>query len=212
MAMLDEARRGSLTDDRDRSFKGRIKEIIPWKGDSLQEILRKIIFIVAVGVLIYSAYTTYIYFFGSDKMKDDQRELASLLVPGSPDSEEIPAPNEQPGTPDAPNSNTDTPSSGEQPGAQNPEFPVENLEMLHDFDKLYEINPDIVGWISIDGIYLEDTDTLAINYPVVQTDDNDYYLERDFYGEKQDYGALFADYRASVSGAALLTSLSTGIT
>ena len=37
-----------------------------------------------------------------------------------------------------------------------------------DFDALREVNPDIVGWI-----YSEDT---PIHYPVVQGEDNEFYL------------------------------------
>lgn len=200
MSMLNEARRGSLTDDRDRSFKGRIKEIFPWKGDDIKEIIRKLVFISAVGVLCYSAYDAYIYNFGSKEMINDQQDLANLFnnpsvsapqTPGNTSQEQPSSENQNDNRQDAVQPETDI----NQPASKYP------VGMLSNFEQLYDINSDIIGWISIPGIYLSDTDEeLAINYPVVQGDDNDYYLEYDFYGNKQDYGTLFADYRAVVSG------------
>lgn len=55
------------------------------------------------------------------------------------------------------------------------------------FEPLLEINPDIVGWISI-----EDT---PIDYPVVQTDDNSFYLSHDFNKDSSKAGTIFLDYR-----------------
>lgn len=58
--------------------------------------------------------------------------------------------------------------------------------MLPEFEELYQINSDIVGWISIDGT--------RINYPVVQRKDiNDYYLYRDFYGKQVARGCLYVE-------------------
>lgn len=58
-----------------------------------------------------------------------------------------------------------------------------------DFDALFAENKDIVGWI-----YSEDT---PINYPIVQSDDNDYYLRRMLDGSYNIAGSIFMDYRNS---------------
>lgn len=53
------------------------------------------------------------------------------------------------------------------------------------FDKLSKTNPDIIGWIKI-------PDT-KIDYPIVQTSDNETYLHKDFNGNKNVSGAIFLD-------------------
>ena len=50
---------------------------------------------------------------------------------------------------------------------------------------LYAENPDMVGWITIGNT--------LIDYPVVQTDNNDFYMDHDFYGEASSHGTIFAD-------------------
>ena len=59
------------------------------------------------------------------------------------------------------------------------------------FDELIKQNSDIKGWISIPNT--------NINNPIYQTDDNDFYLNHNMLGEKSRYGALFFDYRDSIS-------------
>lgn len=58
-------------------------------------------------------------------------------------------------------------------------------QILAEFQPLYEMNSDLVGWIEIPGT--------KVNYPVVQTDvDNrDFYLHRNFQGEKASGGCLY---------------------
>ncbi|WP_313074684.1 class B sortase [Lacrimispora sp.] len=56
------------------------------------------------------------------------------------------------------------------------------------FDALKAINPDIVGWLKIEGT--------SIDYPIVQTDNNETYLDIDFEGKKNASGAIFLDYES----------------
>lgn len=54
---------------------------------------------------------------------------------------------------------------------------------------LQKINPDICGWIRFEN--------LLIDYPVVQTTDNDFYLTHDYKKKKSPYGAIFLDFRCN---------------
>lgn len=65
----------------------------------------------------------------------------------------------------------------------------ENTTLWVDFDKLWQENKDIVAWI-----YSPNT---QINYPVVQTKDNNYYLRRLLNGKYNIAGTIFMDYRNS---------------
>ena len=60
-----------------------------------------------------------------------------------------------------------------------------------DFDKLLKKNPDTVGWIKVDGT--------KVNYPVVQADDNNYYLNHAFNKTDNISGWIFGDYRNDFS-------------
>lgn len=54
-----------------------------------------------------------------------------------------------------------------------------------DFEGLRAINPETVGWVSIKGTPLD--------YPVVQTDNNDYYLSHNFEKKPAIEGTVFLD-------------------
>lgn len=58
-----------------------------------------------------------------------------------------------------------------------------------DFEELKRINSDIVAWIKI-----ENTE---INYPIVKTSDNEYYLHRDINKDYNTCGWIFMDYKNS---------------
>ena len=56
-----------------------------------------------------------------------------------------------------------------------------------DFEELINDNSDTVGWIQVNGT--------NINYPIVQTTNNEYYLTRAFDKSYNDAGWVFMDYR-----------------
>ncbi len=55
------------------------------------------------------------------------------------------------------------------------------------FEEAYAANPDVIGWLTLDGT--------AIDYPVLRTADNDFYLTHNAEGEDSKHGAIFMDFR-----------------
>ena len=64
------------------------------------------------------------------------------------------------------------------------QFP-ENMNLKYSY--LYAVNQDLVGWVRIDNTNLD--------VQVVQSNDNDYYLNRDFYGKTSRYGCPYLDFK-----------------
>lgn len=62
-------------------------------------------------------------------------------------------------------------------------FPLINV----DFNDLKQKNSDTIGWINVNNT--------NINYPIVQTDNNDYYLNHSFDKSSNEAGWVFLDYR-----------------
>lgn len=84
------------------------------------------------------------------------------------------------------------PEQTTQPDEAQPDKPVVRSEIPFDvdWDMLRQTNSEIIGWL-----YCPDT---VINYPLVQTSDNDKYLTTNFSGKQNAGGALFADYNSVI--------------
>lgn len=68
-------------------------------------------------------------------------------------------------------------------------------QLLSKFKELYAENPDIRGWLKIDG--------MKIDYPVMtRSGNNDYYLDKNFAGKKDKNGLLILDYRCDLMSGA----------
>lgn len=61
----------------------------------------------------------------------------------------------------------------------------ERTERMIQLEELRKENSDIIGWLEIEGT--------NINYPVLQAEDNDYYLIHNYKNEKISSGSIFLD-------------------
>ena len=59
------------------------------------------------------------------------------------------------------------------------------------FESFIEENPDTAGWITVPNTNIDNV--------VVQTDNNDYYLDKDFHGNKNIAGQIYIDFRCIIN-------------
>ena len=79
----------------------------------------------------------------------------------------------------------------EEENTANPYWDYIKMNLINvDFTNLLSINSDTKGWIQVNGT--------NINYPFVQTIDNEYYLKRDFNKKSNSAGWVYMDYRNDV--------------
>ena len=123
--------------------------------------------LIYFGVYLYQDYKTWSSARALAKMMEESTatETVNVSVPDMAFEETV----------------QDDPVASEDPETAEP-------VMQDKFVKLYEENPDISGWLTIEGT--------NIDYPVMTRDgDNNYYLKSNFYGEYDRNGLLILDYR-----------------
>lgn len=146
--------------------------ILPCKGDSVTESVRKVVFDIAVVALIITGGSLLVDVIdrGIETGKDaqladtynDLRDKDDDTIEGQlnlTDEEKEAIRKEQP-------------------------------DILPSFMELYNQNSDIVGWITVGS-----GDNKIVDHPVMQAADNDYYLTHSFERKETKGGAIFADYR-----------------
>lgn len=151
-----------------KSVKQRFLGLFPQKGDSVFEIIRKIIFLVSIIAIVVCGYLVadyYIDLWQSKKVTEEMRDLYWSYE-------------------------TTEPSGGEEhPVIQitdegKPE-PVYTL--LPGAAKLLEVNKDVIGYIKIDGTPIDNV--------VLRGKDNFVYLNQKINGDENRTGELFLDWR-----------------
>lgn len=135
--------------------------------------MKKVVFILTI-ILLLAVFCTCAFLVGQYIVEGQQDaamndELAQIKDNAQAAASENRAPDPKPDT-DA----TEVPGQTTEAGG-----------MLPGYKELYEMNPDMVGWLKIEGT--------QIDYPVMQTPNNpDFYLRRNFYREDSARGSLYA--------------------
>lgn len=140
------------------------------KKTSWRSICLAVIFFLCVIVFLFAAYKICGILLQEKASRDINTSLAKKAVATVAPSEEAP-------------------SHMELTPTETVEEIKETAPITADFDILLEECEDIIAWL-----YCPDT---QINYPIVQSENNQYYLHRLPDGSYNDAGTLFADYRCS---------------
>ncbi len=146
------------------------------------DVVSIVVMVVAFCVLVVAGYTLYGYYRDYKKVDDTYDNLADLAEDET-ETEDL----------DALEAAYDRDGAQSVSGREVKDV-FWNGEMLTlpvmvnpiDFDELEKINSDLVGWLKIRAI--------DISYPVVQGEDNDYYLHNSFEKEYLFAGCLFENY------------------
>ena len=121
----------------------------------------------------------------SSKAKSDYSELPALMRQAEYENTVVATKNEaEPAVTNETGLNV-----AEKPAVADAEPPIiiQRQKTSMDFSALKEINPDIIGWIRAEGT--------NIDYPIAQTDNNEYYLNHLYNKDWNSNGTIFADYR-----------------
>ncbi|NLL02443.1 MAG: class B sortase [Mollicutes bacterium] len=89
------------------------------------------------------------------------------------------------------NNNAEIIEQQEEIPKSNPYWDYIKMNLIDvDFNELKKTNKEVKGWIQVNGT--------NINYPFVQTTNNEYYLTRAFNKSYNDAGWIFLDYRNNI--------------
>ena len=139
-------------------------------------------------IALFIVSSLVVYVFGSNynsmqKVEDIQEDIQNAIISYeekvNEESTEEPTPPEVIVTPD----------DVEEPKV--PEKPKEEKKLKNDMAALLEMNEDTVGWLKVNNT--------NVDYPVVQAEDNDYYLKKNFNRKNDASGWIFMDYRANAT-------------
>lgn len=165
----DNAAEQDTGDVNDKLVTRMLKAIFPVKGDSVGEVIRKIIFIIAVVVFVGAGIMLVSTLIQSRQAIDIQESNKSVIT-------------------------TTVATSINEKGEVVTIKPTEDEKIQHNFDvaEYYKgINEDYVGYLEVAGC--------DIYEPVVQAEDNEKYLHTTLYGGTNKSGTIFADYRCTIS-------------
>lgn len=163
---MPKIKKGKKKKKKKKPLKKRIRGLFPEKGDGSVEIIRKIVFLIAVIAIIVCGYLISDYYIDLWKSRMQYNNISGIYE-------------------------TYEPIYLEETEVEDEKKREKYYSMLDGARKLLDINPDTIGYIRIPS---KDGDPI-IDLPVVQAEDNMKYLDRNFNGDDSRTGALFLDFR-----------------
>ncbi|MFQ9150692.1 MAG: class B sortase [Blautia sp.] len=143
-----------------------------------KKIITGVIFVIALAMFLFSGFSL-LKAFREYKKGDDEYSSLETYVTRETDGQEV--------TIDETESEFVYETESDVVTGHTIKKRLYSKKSIVDFDSLKKINSDLVGWLLID--------SLGISYPVVQTDNNDYYLHKTFEKKDNFAGCLFIEYQ-----------------
>lgn len=159
-------------DNAKKTKKNILKEILPQKGDTVFEMIRKIVFIIAVIIFVGAGVMLASTLIQSNRAVKDLEQIKEIVT-------------------------TTAKTAIDSEGNVITIAPTEEEEQQHNIDIMsyYKgISDKVVGFIELEGC--------DIYQPVVQDPEdttNTYFLTHTYYDEQNKGGAIFMDYRCTIS-------------
>ncbi len=147
------------------------------RRNRIGDIVRILLMVIALGVFCYSGYMLYTFYKEYKRGSDEYDNLESSYA--SKESENLEALEDDAAQAVEGRELVNVVEEGEEIGLPVMSSPI-------NFKELRAVNPDIKGWLKLSAV--------DISYPLVQGEDNDYYLHKTFEGEDNIAGCLFINY------------------
>jgi len=141
--------------------------------------LKYICFVLIVGALVFSGLEYYHNYVAESEVNEINKQITDIL--DDIDYEEDYEVDDVEYIDTVENETTTTGSS--QPNSYYTKY-------NQIFDELSAINDETIGWLTVNNT--------KIDYPVVQHTDNEFYLKRDYYKNKNTLGWVYMDYRNNI--------------
>ena len=147
------------------------------------DVVRFVLMLIALSVFLYSGWTLYGYYKDYKQGSDEYDNLESSYAVDGQGTGDYDALDDDATLEDASAVQSITGKTLVTVEENGKEIAVPMMKNPIDFDRLQAVNEDITGWLRIRA--------LDISYPVVQGEDNDYYLHRTFERTDNFAGCLF---------------------
>ncbi len=147
----------------------------PQKKRSKKNIFLTVTILINIGILITMSLNIYKWYSDNEQIKRELKDINDLIAKTKIKEPSLP-----------------TTTEVEKVILVNDEYLSLRDESINnlDFNKLIEKNNDTKGWIKVNGT--------EINYPFVQTTNNEFYLTHSFSKNKNSAGWVFLDYRNNI--------------
>ena len=151
------------------------------------DVLSTLLMLVALGVFVFSAYTLYGFYqeYRKSSVEYDNLENDYASVDEADETEDFDALEDDKTVQDLQNKQNISGKEVVTVMENGKQITVPTMRNPIDFTELKQKNEDIVSWLRIRA--------LGISYPVVQGEDNDFYLHRTFEKEDNFAGCIFVN-------------------